>query len=129
MSSKTVRDYFEAEFNALPVPYIKTVNLAQHPDAPIWFSAEFYSDYVTQECFNGLKSVERGTVDVRIFTPAGTGSDAALAFADLVIDHFRTWRRGELEIFDYVTANEIGSGAAESRWYGVAVNLEYNFRF
>jgi len=129
MSSQIVRSKFNAEFASLGVPYYDTVNQAHKPNGPIWFSAEFYSDYVTQECFGGHKSVERGTVDVQIFTPAGSGSVAALTFAQVIVDHFRVWRSGELEIADFITPAEIGDGGAESRWYGVLVNLEYNFRF
>jgi len=129
MSSKAVRDLFEAEFNTLAVPYYLTTNTQQNPDDPVWFSAEFYSDFVTQDCFGGNNSVERGTVDIQIFTPAGGGPDSALNFAGQIVEHFRAWRKGELEVFDFIPANETGSGAAESRWYGVTVNLEYNFRF
>jgi len=129
MSSKAVRDLFEAEFSGMSIPYFSTTNKQQNPDDPLWFSAEFYSDFVTEECFSGMNSVERGTVDVQIFCIAGIGPGSVLVFAEQLINHFRLWRKGNLEIFDYVTPSEIASGAAESRWYGVTVNLEYNFRF
>lgn len=129
MSSLKVRAGFNAELSALGKPFYDTINRKSDPVDPLWLSAEYYTDYTDDECYSGRKSVETGTVDVSIFTKAGGGDVEALTFADTLIDHFRAWRNGPLCVVGIVPPSEINTGDAESRFYGITVSLEYNFRY
>jgi hypothetical protein len=133
MSSSAVRALFNTELAAVASAngfvFYDTINRAENPHDSLWISAEYYTDYVSQECYSGYQSVEHGTVDVSVFIKAGIGDNNAVDFADILITYFRAWHKGALEITDFVSASDIGSGDAESRWYGVSISLEYEFRF
>ncbi len=132
MSSKTVRDAFEAAFVILVpgIPLHDTDN--EEPDRSTLPAEWATTDYIAYgEARVSLGAVacrrETGTITVVVFVKAGTGSDQALVLAESVRTAFRDWKdaTGKISVTEVVPA-ETGE-ASNGRWFAAAVNINYNF--
>ena len=132
MSSKAVRDAFEAAFAILvpAIPLQDTDN--EEPDRstlPESWATTDYVGYGEQRMSLGTVACRRetGTITVVVFVKAGTGSDQALTLAESIRTAFRDWKdsTGNISITEVVPA-ETGE-ASSGRWFAAAVNLNYNF--
>ncbi len=132
MSSKIVRDAFEAAFAVLVpgIPLHDTDN--EEPERgtlPDEWATTDYASYGEARASLGAIACRRetGTITVVVFVKAGTGSDQALTLAETIRTAFRDWKdtTGKISITE-VVPSETGD-ASDGRWFAAAVNLHYNF--
>ena len=133
MSAQAVRDAFRGELSTLAAtvgaPFYDTINKENKINDPAWYTMQPYSDFIDAECIGRFKNKETGTIDVIVMATAGRGDVNALTIAGQLLDHFKQWSSGTVEVDGVIPIADIISGDAESRYYGVNFSLEYSYRF
>jgi hypothetical protein len=116
--------------HAPPVEFVDTINRNTRPTTRLWCSAEYYPNYVDPLCYSHAHREESGTIDVTIFSAAGSGDAAGTAAADDLAAHMLALDLTSqgIEIVRTLSAQEAAAGDAEGPHYGVTVSLDYVYR-
>ena len=131
MSRWHVRDLIKKELATLGAiaEFIDTGNTTAKPTQIPWMTVEFYANSTLPECYGGSHMREEGTIELNVFTDAGTGEAAAFQAAEAVADHFKNWVQADIEIEKADPPADFGSGDSEGRYFGVIITFDYVYRY
>jgi len=133
VSAQAVRDAFRTELAAVAgtigAPFYDTINTENQIDDSVWYTMQAFSDFIEAQCLGRFKNVETGTIDIIVMATAGRGDSTALTVAGALLEHFKQWSSGAVEVVGVLPIGDVVSGDAESRYYGVIFSIEYSYRF
>lgn len=127
MSSSYVREWFRSHAANLGCPFFETVNTDQNPDAPLWATFEFNSEFSEVLSYCG-ETVEEGVVDIVVSAFPGTGDAAAIQAVENAATYLMQQQdeTGRLVLLSSQPPDEYSDGSAD-RTYRVVVGIEYRF--
>ena len=129
MSSRAVRTLARTWANALPVPYIDTINFDESPTDPIWFTIEFDS-YGMDKLSFCQEWQEVGFIQLDFFGLAGVGDDALLAAAEPAVQQFlqNVDPAGKLSLVSFSAPDDFTPTGGAPK-FGVSFVIDYTFNF
>ena len=129
MSSRAVRTLARTWANALPVPYVDTINFDESPTDPIWFTIEFAS-YGSDKMSFCQDWREVGSLQLDFFGLAGVGDDALLAAAEPAVRQFfqNVDPAGKLSLVSFSAPDDFTPTGGSPK-FGVSFVIDYEFQF
>ena len=129
MSSRAVRTLARTWANALPVPYVDTINFDESPTDPIWFTIEFDS-YGMDKLSFCQDWQEVGFIQLDFFGLAGVGDDALLAAAEPAVQQFlqNVDPAGKLSLVSFSAPDDFTPTGGAPK-FGVSFVIDYTFNF
>ena len=110
-----------------PFPFYETINTDQSPTDDLWCTVEFAVFDIEHRCYSGTLRIERGAATITIFGKPGVGDSAVVAAADALQNYFDGLiNDGDVVIANVLPATEATAGDA-TNFYGVEIELEYDY--